>query len=354
MTAVRPDAAARLTRVCAIAALQPLNRPEPIQSYSNDTWILELTSGPAILRIGWLGDVTRLAREVAVTQSLPAEFPYPRLVDSGEANLDGDPLMWMLTRRLPERPLDEIWPTLTARRRDGSIDQLAAAMTVLHAHVPPADVAATVCARPTLDLTCVDGITGPDVNPLPLPRLAALLPYAHATPIVDPGLIDATAALVERLAGLAPSLDDPATGTLVHGDIHLGNILATADGQVTAVLDLEWVRFGPPWLELERLCQQADEDVRGGGATHAPIIDRLVEVNPGVADVDRLGDRLRLVSIGHALRHLVVWPPDAPEDSLRPEHPVHRLRALVNGTWPAPGALPRHLLGADARGGTAP
>jgi len=54
---------------------------------------------------------------------------------------------------------------------------------------------------------------------------------------------------------------------------------------------------------------------------------------------------LRLVSIGHALRHLVVWPPDAPEATLRPEHPVHRLRALVDGTWPADGALPSDLLG---------
>lgn len=336
--------AARLTRVCAVAGLRPRATPEPIESYSNDIWILDLPSGSAILRIGWLGDVTRLGREVAVIRHLPAEYPYPRLLDSGDTSLDGVPLTWMLTRRLPERSLDESWPSLTAGQRDTAIDGLAAALGILHAHVPPAEVADAVCARPTLDLTRVDGITGPDVNPLPPSRLAALLPYARATPFVDSGLIDATEDLVDELADLAPSLDDPVTGVLVHGDVHLWNILATDDGHLTALLDLEWVRFGPRWLELERLAQQADENVRGGGDTYRPIIERLLRVYPEIADVDRLGDRMRLVSIGHALRHLVVWPPDAPEEFLCPEHPVHRLRALVNGTWPDPGALPPTLL----------
>lgn len=337
--------AARLTRICDVAGLHPRTTPEQIQSYSNDTWILDLPTGEAILRIGWSGDVTRLAREVAVTQDLPPQFPYPHLLDSGTTVLDDGPLAWMLTRRLPEQPLDEVWPTLTTQQREATIDELAAALMVLHAHVPSPGVAEAARARPSLDLTTVDGVTGPDVNPLPLLRLTALLGYARATPFVDPGLIDATVALVDDLADLAPSLDDPTTGVLVHGDVHLANILATADGRITALLDLEWVRFGPRWLELERLSQQADEDTRGGGHTYRPLIERLVETYPGLTDVDRLGDRLRLVSIAHALRHLVVWPPDAPEESLRPEHPVHRLRALTNGNWPAPGALPRNLLG---------
>jgi aminoglycoside phosphotransferase (APT) family kinase protein len=343
--------ASRLARVCAAAGLSPQTQPEAIESYSNDTWILDLPSCPAILRIGYSGDVTRLLREVAVTQDLPPEFPYPQLLDSGATDLDDLPLAWMLTRRLPEGPLDEVWTTLPARSRDRVIDELAAALEVLHAHAPTPEVARAVCERPTLDLTTVDGITGADVNPFPLARLAALLPYARATPFVDPGLIDATTALILELADLAPCLDDPATGVLVHGDVHLANILATADGHITALLDLEWVRLGPRWLELERLCQQADESARGtgdgggGGNTYRPIIEGLLRRYPQVADVDRLGDRLRLVSLGHALRHLVVWPPDAPEASLRPEHPVHRLRALVNGTWPLPGALPRNLLG---------
>lgn len=336
----------RLTHICSVAGLRPRTTPEPIQSYSNDTWILDLQGGPAILRIAWSGDVTRLAREVAVTSDLPPEFPYPNLLDNGATVLDDRPLVWMLTRQLPERPLDEVWPTLTIRQRNATVDELAAALRVLHAHVPSAEAAAAAGHRPTLDLTTLDGITGPDVNPFPVPRLTALLPYARAMPFVDPGLVDATAALVDELAGLEPSVDDPGTGVLVHGDVHLGNILATADGRITAVLDLEWVRFGPRWLELERLTQQADEDVRGGGGgTYRPIIERLVEVYPGIVDVDRLRDRLRLLSLGHALRHLVVWPPDAPEQSLTPEHPVHRLRALVDGSWPAEGALPRNLLG---------
>lgn len=337
--------ASRLARVCHVAGLHPRTPPEPIPSYSNDTWILDLPIGEAILRIGWLGDVSRLSREVTVTRELPSDYPYPRLLDSGMTSLDDSPLAWMLTGRLPEQPLDELWPTLTAGQRRRTIDELSAALMVLHAHVPSATVAAAAGDRPTLDLTTCDGITGADVNPLPLQRLTALLPYARATPFVEPGLIDATAALVEQLADLDPSLDDPQTGVLVHGDIHLGNILATADGRITAVLDLEWVRLGPRWLELERLCQQADEDVRGGGHTYRPIIERLVEAYPGLTDVDRLGDRLRLASTAHALRHLVVWPPDAPEESLGAEHPVHRLRALVNGTWPTDGALPGSLLG---------
>lgn len=351
MSSYEAAKASRLARICDVAGLHPRTPPEPIQSYSNDTWILDLPTGEAILRIGWSGDVTRLAREVAVTQDLPPEFPYPHLLDSGTTALDDRPLAWMLTRRLPEQPLNEVWPTLTAPQRNASVDELAAALMVLHAHVPTPGVSAAACDRPMLELATGDGITGPDVNPLPLPRLRALLAYGRATPFVDPGLIDSTAALVDDLADLAPSLDDPATGVLVHGDVHLGNILATADGHITAVLDLEWVRFGPRWLELERLCQQADEDVRGGGdgagrgGTYRPIIERLVETYPGLTDVDRLGDRLRLLSIAHALRHLVVWPPDTTESSLTPEHPVHRLRALVDGSWPVDGALPQNLLG---------
>ncbi len=345
MTDPTSDATTRLARICAVAALRPRETPERIESYSNDTWILDLPTGPAILRVAWAGDVTRLGREVAVTRNLPSDYPYPELLDSGATVIDDSPLTWMLTRRLPERPLDEVWPTLTTEQRTASVDDLAAALTVLHDHAPPADVATAVCTRPTLDLGTRDGITGPDVNPFPVARFTALLPYARATPFVDPGLVDAAAALVDDLAGLAPSLDDPHTGVLVHGDVHLANILATAEGRITALLDLEWVRFGPRWFELERLCQQADESARGGDDTYRRIIERLVDTYPGLTDIDRLGDRLRLVSIGHALRHLVVWPPDEPEASLTAAHPVHRLRALVDGSWPADGSLSRNLLG---------
>ncbi len=47
-----------------------------------------------------------------------------------------------------------------------------------------------------------------------------------------------------------------------------------------------------------------------------------------------LADRLWLCDLAYAFRHIAVWPPDAPEDRLACDHPLHRLRRLIDAPIP--------------------
>ncbi|GAA3463195.1 hypothetical protein GCM10018963_52080 [Saccharothrix longispora] len=56
---------------------------------------------------------------------------------------------------------------------------------------------------------------------------------------------------------------------LVHGDVHLANLLWAEPGGLT-LLDFEWVRFGPLLPDLARLCEAADHDAPSPATTPTP------------------------------------------------------------------------------------
>jgi aminoglycoside phosphotransferase (APT) family kinase protein len=143
-------------------------------------------------------------------------------------------------------------------------------------------------------------------------------------------------AVVDPLRAAEPALGPGPHVRLgcVHNDAHLQNVFWSA-GQVVALLDFEWVRLGPPDLELEpHLRTFPDADPMEEAKTRE-ILGWLAETHPAAFGPPDLILRLWLYQIAFALRQLVIWAPDRPAADLPVGHPLRRLRQLVEG--------PRHL-----------
>jgi aminoglycoside phosphotransferase (APT) family kinase protein len=331
------DALDRLRRICSAARLDPLTTPRQVVSWSNDVWLFEdRRFGAVVLRICWLGDVSRLAREMAVAWQLPPAISYPQVLVHGQTSIGDQPLAWSVTRRLTGELLASAWASLDPRQRRSVVAQLAEMLRELHRLTLPDNVAALLLARPTLRRPGVDGVISADVNALPVARARALAPYAGDLPDVDPGLVSDAVGAIEHLAHLDPPMDDPTRHGLIHGDLHLFNLWVGESGALT-LLDFEWARYGPPDLELQRLCDCADDDVLAGGDLHPTLLRWLAADYPELFRVDALVERLRLYSLTYGVRQLIVSPSERPENALR-------LRRLIDGRWPAPGALPEAVV----------
>jgi aminoglycoside phosphotransferase (APT) family kinase protein len=117
--------------------------------------------------------------------------------------------------------------------------------------------------------------------------------------------------------------------TCVHGDAHLGNAL-WKDGRLTALLDFEWVRLGPPDLEIEPYLR-ADT----AGLTHTSLRETLgwlAESYPAMFAVPDLVRRLWLYQLANAVRELFLDSPGQPPD----DGAQRQLRRIVKS--------PDHLL----------
>ena len=317
---------ARLARVLRAVRLPADEAPVLLPSDSNDVWRI----GPAVVRVCWRGDRERFAREAAVTRALPPGVPYPEVLDTGD---DGD-LAWQVTRFVEGVPLATMWHGLSRAERRDAVHQLGNALAALHAHRFPADVVAALAApRPVGDASAV---IGADITPLPLPRAELLLTAARREGRADEALLDDVAARFRELADADPLADASLNGTVtcVHGDAHLGNAL-WKDGRLTALLDFEWVRLGPPDLELEPYLR-ADT---AGLTTHAELretLGRLAESYPAMFAASDLVRRLWLYQLATAVRELfLVEPGQQPDEGM--------LRRIVK----SPDHL-RLLLGAGA------
>jgi aminoglycoside phosphotransferase (APT) family kinase protein len=299
---IDPAAQARLARVMRVARL-PMAAAEPVllPSDSNDAWRI----GPVVLRVCWRGDRERFAREAAVTRALPPEVPYPEVLDTGS---DGD-LAWQVTRIVDGVPLASVWHELSGVERRDAIHQLGQALAALHAHRFPADVVATLAApRPVSDTSA---IVGADITLLPLARAESLLAAAKRDGRADPALLDDVAARFRELADADPladaSLGQDGAATCVHGDAHLGNAL-WKHGRLTALLDFEWVRLGPPDLEIEPYLR---EDATGlTDAGRREVLRWLAESYPAMFTEPDLLRRLWLYQLTTGVRELFLDQPD--------------------------------------------
>jgi aminoglycoside phosphotransferase (APT) family kinase protein len=303
---------ARLARVLQTVRLPPSAAPVLLPSDSNDAWRI----GPAVVRICWRGDLERFAREAAVTRALPPEVPYPEVLDAGS---DED-LAWQVTRSVEGVPLSTLWRGLSSAEQRDAVDQIGRALAALHVHRFPADVVAALAApRPAGEMS-TSALVGADITPLPLRRAEALLMAARREGRATGELIDEAEARFHELADADPLADSPiAEGpwdggglpgsrrpasdavTCVHGDAHLGNAL-WKDGRLTALLDFEWVRLGPPDLEIEPYLR---EDVTGLTRLEVQeILGWLAESYPAMFAVPDLVRRLRLYQLANAVREL--------------------------------------------------
>jgi len=338
-----PSPSDRLKQVSSVASLCPTTAPVRLKSYSNDVWQMEDAKlGSVVLRVGWIGDVDRLEREVAIGREVTS-IRYPEVLGYGKTSIGDFSLTYSLTRRLNGRSLAHQWDLLSMTQRRSIIAQLAHILRELHRWRPSAELADLVTRRAETPAVGVGELVGYNLNPLPIARTVTLAQHAMKMPYVDPSLMVRVIETIEELGDVEPALDDPTRHGLIHGDLHLFNLWLTSSDDVV-LLDLEWARFAPPLLEIQRLCENADIDMRNGNDTHPTILRWLAQDYPEMFHGDRAARRIRLYSLAFSIRHIIIDPPNAPVDELSPDHSLNRIRRLVANEWPAPGSLPDVLM----------
>lgn len=281
----------------------------------NEVW----RYGPYVVRINPHPGATRLQREARLLATLPAEVRAPWPVAAGSAPF-GE---WMVAQLLPGTELSRAWHAMARADRRRSIKELGRCLAALHA------VSAPGAEAPGGDDDCP--------HPLPLARIEAMLVRARALQGVDAGVIDAAG---DKLAVVADALDDGAA-TLVHGDLHLENVLTTGAG-VSGVLDFEWCRPGPPDLDLDILLHSLSDPALHVESGDAQALERrdfdevvgwLRSAYPELFAHPRLPERLWAYRLAFELRSLLATPPrpGTASGSLPPHHPYQRMVRLVEG-----------------------
>ena len=297
------------------AGLDPAVPLTRASSVTNEVW---LTPTHAV-RVNRTNN-SRLAREARVAAVLPAAVGYPRVIAAGTGRGED----WLVSERVPGEPLAHRWPDLTRAERRRAVSQLAGRLAALHTTTPPPDLEPVGRAPQLLEVGTSDP-TKPVVDAL---HAAAALEH------VDPLLIHEAIDLVRRTA----SVLDPFVGpTLIHGDLTFENVL-WHEGEVTALLDVEWARPGPLDLDLDiilRCCAFPQLHVAEAfeSRTHrhdyAEVPWWLADDYPALFDFPGLLDRLRIYAIAYDVSSLVAFPPKVPPSRLPKVHPYHRLAQVV-------------------------
>ena len=286
-----------------------------------------MAAGAGYLRVAWRGDRGRLAREAELLGRLRGVVPVPEVLDCG----GDDRLSWSLTAAVPGT---RGWPVRLARAA-GLRDlarEAAGLLRALHSWPVPADLAGML--RPPAADPDPLRRAGAELVLLPPSSALGLIPVAGQLPFTDHGVLDAAAG---RLAELG---DPPTAGgdVLLHGDFYLGNVLVH-DGHVSALIDFEFARMGPPDLELISVIRALDAETRLG-VPRPPLLAWLAEDYPELFAAPDLDRRLWRYALAYTIRHIIFWPPDRAEaDGLDPGHPLHTLRRLIDAPLPLPAGL---------------
>ena len=280
-----------------------------LPSASNEAWKV----GDIVVRISWSGDRARAGREIAVLQHLPASIPHPEVLAHGATA----GRMWTLTRWVPGDSAIDTWRTVSSAGRDRLSGQLADALEALHTWSPAADLRGQVAHRDSSE--DVDDLIGQDVNPLPIDRALALMDEAKRSPHADASVIDSVGERLRELRAFdVGGVDD----VVIHGDLHLRNLVVTGSSLQT-ILDFEWVRLGPPDLDMQAFLRAETE------AQSDDMITRLAAHYPRIVSHPRVVERLWLYDLACTLRDVIVCPATTAPDHLGPDHPLRRLPAIV-------------------------
>jgi aminoglycoside phosphotransferase (APT) family kinase protein len=326
-----PESAAYRLDLLAPALPFPVAGARLVPSNNNDVWRLKA----GYLRVAWRGDRGRLAREAELLRRLRDVVPVPEVLDTGEEGR----LSWSLSAAMPGTPLDGLstWPPpagLSPARLRDLAREMAGLLRTLHSWPVPADLAAMLKDPAAGD----DPLrrAGSELVLLPPSDAAGLIPAARQLPFVDHGVLDAAAARLTELRD--PPTGDTAAGgadpdVLLHGDFYLGNILVH-DGHVSALIDFEFARMGPPDLELISVVRALDVETRLG-LPRPPLLEWLAADYPELLSAPDLRTRMWRYAIAYTIRHIVFWPPDRAEaDGLDEGHPVRTLRRLADAPLP--------------------
>lgn len=297
------------------AGLDPSAPLVRASSVTNEVWL----TPTHVVRVNRTHD-SRLAREAKVADALPEAVGYPRIVAHGHHNVED----WLVCNRVPGTPLAHQWPQLTNDQRRSAVSQLARRLAALHATEAPPDLPPVIGTPQLLEVG----------SPDPTPPVIAALEKAGRLDHVDPIVIQEAADLVREIGD---ALQPFAATTLVHGDVTFENIL-WHEGEVTALLDVEWARPGPSDLDLDivlRCCAYPQLHVAEHyeSMTHpedyAEVPWWLAEDYPELFAYPRQIDRMRVYSIAYDVRDLLANPPPVDIRDLSPLHPYHRLARVV-------------------------
>ncbi len=313
----RGDALAEVRARTALrgAGLDPAAPMIRASSVTNEVWLTP-THAVRVNR----HPSNRLYREALVASVLPPEVGYPTIVAHGGGRGED----WLVLERAPGEPLAHRWPDLTEAQRQSAVEQLATRLAALHRTKAPAGLPAVDQAPQLLDVGTPD----------PTARLLCALDDASRLEHVDPLLFSEAAEMVARLA---PTLEPFASETLVHGDVTFENVL-WHDGEVTALLDMEWARPGPADLDLDILLRCAAHpqlhvapafEERTRAADYAEVPWWLGQAYPKLFDYPSQLDRVRVYSIAYDVRDLLTAPPQCAPRHLPDLHAYHRLTAVV-------------------------
>ncbi len=299
------------------AGLEPAVPLERASSVTNEVWL----TPTHVVRVN-RAPGRRLAREAMIAAALPPAVGYPTVVGHGSRGGED----WLVAERIPGTPLAHRWPDMPPAERRSAVRQLAARLAALHTTPAPAELPPIAGAPHLLEVGAVD----------PTRPLLAALEEAMDLPHVDRLVMQEAIDLVQRLG---PVLQPFTASTLVHGDVTFENIL-WHEGEVTALLDVEWARPGPRDLDLDimlRCCafprlHVAEQFVdRTRAEDYAEVPEWLAEDYPGLFSFPRHLDRLRMYSIAYEVRELLAYPPSASLGALDPLHAYNRLAAVVRG-----------------------
>ncbi|GAC1594866.1 MAG: hypothetical protein NVS3B21_17340 [Acidimicrobiales bacterium] len=329
--------------------------PQRIPNAVNEVW----SFGDYIVRVNPDAGSHRLQDEAHLLLYLPAGVRAPIPVAAGGASW-GE---WVVTVRLPGQELSRAWATMSQADRRRAVTELGHCLRALHGAVPPAGLRfgdPERCPHPlpaerlmgllaeAADLPVLDRPTanGPAADrPTKDQRTKDRATVRRSTidrhgmdvhgmdrAVMDPGVFHAAA---ERLADARKYLDDEAT-TLVHGDLHLQNVLSDG-GELTGVLDFEWTRPGPPDLDLDVLLRSiADPSIHLRGGTGSPlhrsdfedVVGWLRAAYPDLFAHPHLAERLWVYRLAYDVRDLLDRPGG---DLSSPHHPYQRIVSSLRG-----------------------
>ena len=139
---------------------------------------------------------------------------------------------------------------------------------------------------------------------------------------------------------LAPSLDPFDADTIVHGDLTFENMLWDGS-RLTALLDFEYARPGPPDLDLDVLLRfvtlpklhvALDYEAETKAEDYADVPWWLAEDYPELFSHPKQFDRARIYSIAWDIREMLAFPPTESLRNVHPHHPYKRLSNVLRGS----------------------
>jgi hygromycin-B 7''-O-kinase len=315
--------ASGLGRARALRALATVGVPSTglvrADSVTNDVWLTD----DYVVRVNRDASL-RLHREALLSQVLPPVVGYPALIQhAGEVGSD-----WLVSLRVPGIPLSRAWPTMSPLLRRRAVKQLADKLRVVHA---------TRCPRLDGLIDAPQLLDAAPTGRRAVNRLLVAIEKACRLPNVDPGPLRDAAHLVESTADALEPFD---IGTIVHGDLTFENVLWDGD-RITAILDFEYARPGPPDLDLDVLLRfaalphmhvAADYEADTHARDYADVPWWLGEDYPELFAHPQQFDRMRIYSLAWDVREVLEFPPSEPSNRLHRHHPLRRISHVLRGT----------------------